>query len=155
MTMSDSGMIRSIELSHIASIAHLEGQLFDRGLDRAGLQSLCAGPAFTGLVYGDEPLAYLLAHVTADDAEILSLGTAPSQQRQGMAGALCQYFISGLIAKKKTALFLEVAADNIAAMALYKKHGFQQIAVRKAYYLRGGDRVDAIVMRHALGAAFS
>ena len=40
-------------------------------------------------------------------------------------------------------IFLEVAADNTPARALYEQNGFVQIGVRPRYY----DGVDAIMMR--------
>ena len=134
--MPENGMIRLIKPSDLEKIAALESQLFYKGLDLASLQTLFAGPSFKGFVYGKSPSAYLLAHVTQEDAEILSIGTVPAQQRQGMAGALCQHLVTLLSAARKTALFLEVAADNDAAISLYQKNGFLQIATRKAYYRR-------------------
>jgi ribosomal-protein-alanine N-acetyltransferase len=48
-------------------------------------------------------------------------------------------------------LFLEVGADNPAALALYERIGFRPVGRRVAYYSRGGRvAVDAIVMRLAL-----
>jgi ribosomal-protein-alanine N-acetyltransferase len=48
-------------------------------------------------------------------------------------------------------LFLEVGADNAAALALYRAMGFRQVGHRCAYYRRV-DRpaADAIVMRLGL-----
>ncbi len=47
-------------------------------------------------------------------------------------------------------LFLEVAADNDAAIALYEGLGFKIVGARKAYYQRaGGVNVDAVIL--ALG----
>ena len=47
-------------------------------------------------------------------------------------------------------LFLEVAADNDAAIALYEGLGFKIAGARKAYYQRtGGANVDAVIL--ALG----
>jgi ribosomal-protein-alanine N-acetyltransferase len=45
-------------------------------------------------------------------------------------------------------LFLEVDADNTAALALYAKFGFRAVAEREAYY-RTADarRAKALVMR--------
>jgi ribosomal-protein-alanine N-acetyltransferase len=43
-------------------------------------------------------------------------------------------------------VFLEVARDNAAAIALYKKMGFSLISTRKNYYQINNTRVDALVM---------
>jgi ribosomal-protein-alanine N-acetyltransferase len=44
-------------------------------------------------------------------------------------------------------LFLEVAADNDAAVALYESLGFKIAGGRRAYYHRvGGENVDAVVL---------
>jgi ribosomal-protein-alanine N-acetyltransferase len=52
---------------------------------------------------------------------------------------------------KETQLFIEVAADNTAARALYERAGFAVTGRRKAYYEKpGGARQDAIVMMKAL-----
>ena len=45
-------------------------------------------------------------------------------------------------------LFLEVAVDNTAAIALYRAAGFASAGTRKGYYDRGAaGRVDALVLR--------
>ena len=47
-------------------------------------------------------------------------------------------------------MILEVAVDNIAALALYKRSGFIEAARRVGYYRRSNGTVDAIVMRRNL-----
>ena len=50
-----------------------------------------------------------------------------------------------------TRLFIEVAAGNEAARALYKGEDFSVTGERKAYYERpGGRRENAVVMMKAL-----
>jgi ribosomal-protein-alanine N-acetyltransferase len=48
-------------------------------------------------------------------------------------------------------VWLEVRRSNVRAIAVYERHGFQQVGVRKGYYpaTRAG-REDAIVMTLAL-----
>jgi ribosomal-protein-alanine N-acetyltransferase len=46
---------------------------------------------------------------------------------------------------------LEVAADNGAALRLYRRTNFTQAGRRKGYYARpGGEKVDALVLARAL-----
>ena len=47
--------------------------------------------------------------------------------------------------------FLEVAADNAAAQALYARAGFAESGRRRGYYRRpDGSGLDALVMQRAL-----
>jgi ribosomal-protein-alanine N-acetyltransferase len=41
-----------------------------------------------------------------------------------------------------------VRADNAPALALYARHGFQELSVRRRYYQPGD--VDALVLRRRL-----
>jgi len=51
------------------------------------------------------------------------------------------------------AVFLEVAADNAAALALYQEAGFETVGVRRGYYPRpGGGAADALNLRLALNS---
>jgi len=42
-------------------------------------------------------------------------------------------------------VLLEVRADNETAIRLYRRHGFEQISVRRRYYQPGD--IDALVMQ--------
>ena len=44
--------------------------------------------------------------------------------------------------KEKLPITLEVSKENERALALYKKYGFKEVALRKGYY----DGVDGILM---------
>ena len=68
----------------------------------------------------------------------------PEYRRQGIAQELIIQAID--IAKSKGAqyVYLEVRVSNIAAINLYKKHGFYQIGLRKEYY--SDNLEDALTM---------
>jgi ribosomal-protein-alanine N-acetyltransferase len=50
-------------------------------------------------------------------------------------------------------LILEVAADNAAALALYRAAGFTEIGRRADYYHRADGRMTALVMARAVTVA--
>jgi tRNA threonylcarbamoyl adenosine modification protein YeaZ len=106
--------------------------------------------AFTGKE-PDRPAGFALARRAADEAEIISIGTVPALRRGGVARRLVGGLADRLIGAGVRALFIEVAAGNEAARALYQSLGFAAAGVRKGYYARpGGAAEDAIVMRLAL-----
>ena len=95
--------------------------------------------------------AFALGRVIADEAELLTLATAPASRRRGLGKACVSAFLHEAHARGATTAFLEVAADNAAALALYRTCGFDEDGRRPGYYTRkGAAPVDAILMRRAL-----
>lgn len=102
----------------------------------------------------EEPEAFLLGRVIADEAELLTLAVAPAARRQGTGARLVRAFLDGARARGGATAFLEVAADNAAARALYQKAGWRESGLRKGYYQSPENaRIDAVVMSYALDPA--
>jgi ribosomal-protein-alanine N-acetyltransferase len=114
------------------------------------LAQLLAGPGVFALIAldeADEPVGFTLGRVAADEAEILSITLLPGQRRQGGGRRLLDALVARSAAAGAASLFLEVAVDNPAALALYRGAGFQEAGRRKGYYKVGDTAVDALVMR--------
>jgi len=96
----------------------------------------------------------MAAHTQKDmclgQAEILTLTTALNARRQGLARQLLDQASSVLKKQKITELFLEVAEDNAAAIALYRSAGFTPIGRRPAYYRRKAGRIAALTFSKKL-----
>lgn len=95
--------------------------------------------------------AFALGRTVLDEAELLTLVTDPDQRRRGHAATQLDKFHQ--TARKRGAItaFLEVAADNSAAIALYTAQGYRQTGLRKGYYTtRLGDQIDAVIMSRTL-----
>ncbi len=91
---------------------------------------------------------FALVRIIADEAELLTIATAPGFQRQGRARAVMQNWQCQARARGATTCLLEVAADNTAAQHLYRAEGFAPCGRRKAYYPRpDAVAADAIVMQ--------
>lgn len=128
---------------------------FDEVWTPESMAALLADPggvALVGCDAGGTPVGIGLARIVIDEAEILALAVMPEARRGGRGRALLQGLVDHCITAGAATLFLEVAVDNVAALALYQGAGFREVGRRAAYY-RG--RVDAIVMRLDLTAAAS
>ena len=90
-----------------------------------------------GLLDGRGGLALL--RITADEAEILTIGVVPAMRRQGIARALLDESMMRARALGVRALFLEVGVRNNAARALYDVIGFKEVGRRRRYYANGED----------------
>jgi len=90
---------------------------------------------------------FALTRTVAGESELLTLAVDPAHHRQGIARRLLSSWLHASPLPLDRA-FLEVAADNLAARALYRTSGFDVIATRRAYYARpGNEPVDALVMQ--------
>lgn len=90
----------------------------------------------------------LFLQLVEGEAEILSIFVAPEAKRQGEASDLLKTSINYAMERGVRSIFLEVAADNQAALKLYQKFEFQLMGKRKAYYARkNGMKIDALTLR--------
>ncbi len=117
------------------------------------LASTLASADVWGLIAarGFEPASrsagFLLVRHAADEAEILGLVVEVSSRRRGIARALLRAAIERMMEIGCAKLFLEVAADNAPALALYKSFGLRKVGRRADYYKRPGDiHMDALIM---------
>ncbi len=102
---------------------------------------------------GDEH-SFALGRTIAGEAELLTLVTDPAQQRLGRGLKSLLAFEDAARKRHSETCFLEVAADNGAATALYRQVGFEDIARRAEYYQKlSGQKVDAIIFQKRLSPA--
>ncbi len=128
---------------------------FDRPWSEEAFQSALATPgteAFVGQTQPGRHSGFVLARTAADEAEILTIGVLEEARGQGLGRALMATSADACFALGARNLFLEVAADNAPALALYAACGFAVAGRRPRYYDRGPDAQaqDALLMRRAL-----
>lgn len=93
------------------------------------------------------PDGFLLARIIADEAELLTLAVSPTARRTGQGATLVLRFLADAAAAGAETAFLEVAADNVPAISLYRRTGWTEAGRRRNYYAPG---VDALVLRRDL-----
>ncbi|MCC7252239.1 ribosomal protein S18-alanine N-acetyltransferase [Hyphomicrobium sp.] len=135
---------------HAAEIARLHGELFSPAWSEESVKALLDHPASTAFMamVGGAPktcVGFVLAQLAADEAEILTIGVAKDWQRKGIGRRLVEGVARAAQRAEAKKLYLEVAADNDAAMELYRRAGFLGTGLRRGYYARpGGAAVDAV-----------
>lgn len=112
--------------------------------------SLAAGHGAWVMRLDTRPLGYAIMMMVLDEAHLLNLSIARQVQGQGYGRVLLDRLCAEARAGGATQLFLEVRPSNEAALALYRKAGFEQIGRRRGYYPAREGREDAIVMRLTL-----
>jgi ribosomal-protein-alanine N-acetyltransferase len=150
----DDIAVRPVTAFDLAVLAELHAAIFrapwDQPWSAQSFAEILAMPGAQGwlLSAGEAPIGFMLARFILDEGEILLMGIVPDARRRGHAARLMRILRDAARDAGIATLFLEHAAGNEAAGALYGGFGFFRIGRRRAYYeRRGGGREDAITLR--------
>ncbi len=111
---------------------------------------LLAGYQCLTLICADRVAGYAVLSVAAGEAHILNLCVDPEYRALGYGEHLLDELLYRARSASVREIFLEVRPSNEAALGLYKKKGFHQIAARPAYYQANEGREDAAVLAKKL-----
>jgi ribosomal-protein-alanine N-acetyltransferase len=151
-----SARIRAADMLDADALARIHATCFEAAWDGASFRAFLNRPGMLAFVATatdaaeTDLQAFILVQIAADEAEIISLGTHPPARRLGLARALLVHAAAEAARRSAGAMYLDVAEDNSAALALYRGLGFIVRARRKAYYQREGQSADALVLRRPL-----
>lgn len=91
---------------------------------------------------------YFLLMLSVDDAHLLNITVKRELQSRGLGLVLLDRAVAIARDRKLGAVLLEVRPSNTRAERIYRRYGFTQIGIRKAYYPASNNtREDAIVMK--------
>ncbi len=142
--------MRPLTAADAKQMAALHAQSFERSWDALEMASHTARDLCLGVEEKDGLAAFIILSQAADQAEILTIAVAKPARRRGLGRQLLGGAAARLQQEGSAELFLEVAEDNVAAIALYRAAGFQPIGRRPGYYRRDSGRVAAITFSKKL-----
>ncbi len=135
-----------MEKHHIPALVELEKQSFSLPWSAQQLEDCLYMDNVSFLVAVSEDdmiLGYGGLSVVLDEGNLNNIAIFPKYQKQGVAGQILDIYCR--FAQENLAfLTLEVRPSNLPALALYKKYGFVQEAVRKDYYDQ--PKEDALIL---------
>ncbi len=158
-------MITTLSGADIDAAVDIHKNSFDTGWDKDSLGEYITskfmwpkliGPKYIVLGYFED--AALIGFIVlgpvrdgvTDQTDIITLAVAPKQRGKSVGRKLLDAAEERAKARGVEIIFLEVAQDNTAALALYKSAGYDAIGTRKNYYKRAGGRVSAVTFRKQL-----
>jgi len=139
-------------------LGNLLPEIYRDVIDHQKILKFASHKSADGVLVCDEterPLAFLLVQLAGDTADIIDIGTAVTSRGQGIATSLLQHYLDNMRDVGVAKLYLEVAVDNVPAIALYKRAGFIEIGKRIGYYQRQETtgrltRIDAVQMQYVI-----
>lgn len=141
--------LRTAVAGDLAALASLELECFgaDAWSAESLQQELSGVPATRHVVVAEDAedglIGFGVVMALGETADVHRIAVAPDRRRAGLGGRLLQALLTEAALRGCPTVLLEVASDNIAAVALYTRAGFATIDRRLGYYGRGR---DALVM---------
>lgn len=88
--------------------------------------------------------AMIVSWIVVDELHIATIATHPDFRRQGIGSQILTAALEDAALSNVRKAFLEVRAGNEAALAMYRKFGFEMTGRRPRYYKDNGE--DALLM---------
>lgn len=130
----------------VPAIAAIEQECFSDPWTQQAIQSQLTGPnhIFLAAVDGENVAGYVGLMYVIDEGYIANVAVTADYRRQHIADLLIAELVRRGQELHLAFLTLEVRASNEPAQALYRKHGFEVVGLRKRYYEK--PREDALLM---------
>jgi len=146
--------IRSMVRDDLALVSDIERRSYEFPWSHGVFRDcLLAGYSCIVIERDDTVAGYSILSIAAGEAHILNLCIEPNFRLLGYAERLLEEILAHARRAGVGEIFLEVRPSNEAALALYRKKGFRQIAYRPAYYQALEGREDAAVLTKVLKPA--
>jgi ribosomal-protein-alanine acetyltransferase len=133
--------VEDASIGHLDRLYEIEMECFEKeAFTKKQIAQLLMDYNSVGLVAkeDDKILGFIIAMIYVDrnasSGHILTIDVSPAHRRKGIGQMLLQEIEKILFAKSVRACHLEVREDNVAAISLYRKLGYQKIAKLKNYY---------------------
>ncbi len=138
-------MIRAATLQDAPAISTLFFESMPSPWKQEDIEAALRLPTMAAWLWEEEGtlLGTILLQLCMDEAEILSIATAPCARRKGIGKSLLSYALKE--AGRDVSVFLEVRSKNESAISFYQDFGFSVIGMRKNYYKNPAD--DALLMK--------
>ena len=140
-------MIRRMTREDVARIAQIETECFSLPWSEASFEDSLAREDTVFLVCEDEEevVGYVGMYLSFEEGEITNVAVTPLRRKKGYGNLLIQAIKEEAKARGAECIVLEVRVSNAPAIALYEKHGFERIGIRKNFYEYPTE--DAIIMK--------
>lgn len=144
--------IRPMQISDLPKVLEIEQNLFpsDAWTEQLFLGELAEVPnsrAVSVFELAGEVIGYASLRFVDREGDVNTIAVAKEHQGKGFGKQLLDWMLETAKLNGVKELFLDVRADNQAAISLYQKVGFDRIDVRRNYY---ENKIDALVMRKKL-----
>jgi len=144
--------IMPLQLEHIDGVLEVDSLSFTIPWSRPSFENETLQNDFARYVVAvdrGKVIGYAGVWIIAGEGQITNIAVHPDFRGKGTACKMLEALIDICVCESVSDMTLEVRKSNLAAINLYKKHGFVQEGIRKQFY--ADNKEDALIMwKHAI-----
>ena len=144
--------IMPLQLEHIDGVLEVDSLSFSIPWSRSSFEKEAVQNDFARYVVAVDKgkvIGYAGLWIIAGEGQITNIAIHPDFRGKGAACKMLETLIDICLCKSVSDMTLEVRKSNLAAINLYKKHGFVEEGLRKQFY--ADNKEDALIMwKHAI-----
>ncbi len=148
----DAECIQGDDIDSIDEFSVLHKAVFEAQGDSSwtpkSVKELVCSPGVSACLYKIDGVFAGLSMVRSvcDESELLTIAVAEKYQSKSVGQKILTHLVGILKTQNIVSFFLEVREDNVKAVQLYLKNGFEKAGKRRNYYhIEGDKRVDALL----------
>ena len=140
-------IITQMNETHVPEIAELERICFNDPWSENSIASELNNRLSLWFVAldGERVVGYVGSQTVLGETDMMNIAVHPDYRNQKIASSLIDVLVQGLSEHNSHSLMLEVRESNHPAIALYRKHGFEEVGIRRNYYRN--PKENALILR--------
>ena len=129
-------MIRKASIDDAINIYNLDMLCFNRHYSLETIKSDLSNDKVLIFVFekNNNIVGYISVYYFMDEANLQKIAVIDSERRKGVATQLINYAIQELLKENVVNFYLEVNENNLIAINVYEKLGFEKVSIRNNYY---------------------
>lgn len=148
--MEETFKIRKMEKKDLPEVLSIEQACFSSPWTEKSFQdAMMSGDNIYLVALSSEKVAgYCGLWLSFENADLCNMAVHPAMRNRGVGAGLLSQAKKIAAERGVKKVLLEVRQQNVSAIALYRKLGFEQIGIRKGYY--SAPMEDALLMEKIL-----
>lgn len=143
--MTEHDLLEVVEIEESSGLSVWGWEAYRSELERHDSVMLVTRAHGSGRATAPAPVeGFVASRLTGAELHVNNIGVRESARGRGVGSALLRDALAWASERGAKGALLEVRANNLAAQALYRRHGFQEVGRRKNYYRDPKD--DALIM---------
>ncbi len=136
------GEIRLIKKGEETDACFVEKTCLETPWSKSQIENLPENCFYAVAVFDGKVVGMASMYSVFGEGQIMNIAVLPEYRKNGLGEGLLGFLVEIAVTENCETMVLEVAENNIPAIALYKKFGFKAVGKRKGFYHNS----DALIM---------